>query len=362
MKSFVNFIIFQIFGLAVLFVTIFFPLYFLLPVLQGGNRILLGVLIAIVVALEIIFYIMISIKTYIKPIKTINEAAKKLALGDYNVQVNLKNVDRELKLLSLNINNLANEFENLEQMRKSFVANASHELRSPLTSIQGFLQAMLDGTIEDGDRNQYLEIVLSETRRLGSLINSMLDLSRLESGATPMNMSVFDVNRLINQITQRFEPSLVKKQIGINCKFESDERRVYADKDKITQVLVNLVDNAIKYSPQNSEIDILTHIHGKKIYISVKDMGEGISKKDQMLIWDRFYMTDKARTPSKNKGTGLGLSIVKRIIEEHKEAIWVESSKGLGATFIFTLPLENSSSKESNHSDNKSDEVSNDIP
>lgn len=337
MKIFSSFIFRSVLFMLILFSTVFFPLYFLLPVLSDKNRILLAALICIAAVLEIIAFVLILVKTYVKPISKINEVSERLSLGDYEAKVNLKNADRELKNLSLNINNLANEFEHLEQMRKSFVSNASHELRSPLTSMQGFLQAMLDGTIEDKDKPQYLEIVYNETKRLGSLINSMLDLSRLESGAMPLNPQAFDINILISQVIQRFKPAFSEKSIRMKSSFEYEVSQVYADKEKITQVLTNLIDNAIKYSPSGSEITVTTNIQGKKTYIAVKDNGEGIGKKDQMFIWDRFYTVDKARTPSKSKGTGLGLSIVKRIIDDHKEVIRVESSKGVGTTFIFTL-------------------------
>lgn len=357
MKYFPTFIIQIILFFAVFFSTIFFPLYFLLPIFSGRNDVLLGVLIAIVAVFEVIIFVSVFLKSYLKPIEKINEATQKLSLGDYDTKVNLKGVDSSLKLLSLNVNNVANQFESLEQMRKSFVANASHELRSPLTSIQGFLQAMLDGTIDDKDRNHYLEIVLGETKRLGQLINSMLDLSRLESGATPLNLTDFDVNVLINQVAQKFEPSLKEKNINLYSEFVGKECFVNADRDKITQVLINLVDNAIKYSAVNSQIAVTTHSHAGKLYVNVQDHGEGISKKDQMLIWDRFYMTDKARTPNKNKGTGLGLSIVKKIINDHNEIIWVDSSRGVGSTFIFTLALSGEQAKTQPADNNRKAEV-----
>lgn len=353
MKTISNCVIRAVIFAAILFCTLFFPLYFLLPILTDSNRILLAVLLAIAVIIETICFILVLFKTYITPVTEINKILKKLSLGDYGANINLKHADAELKDLSLNINNLANEFENLEQMRKSFVANASHELRSPLTSMQGFLQAMLDGTIEDNDKTQYLQIVLNETKRLGALINSMLDLSRLESGTMPLNPKRFDANLLINSVTDRFKPALTEKNISLITSFENETAPVFADKERITQVLTNLIDNAIKYSPCDSEIKVSTQLNGNKVFVSVKDNGEGIGKREQMLIWDRFYIGDKARTPSKNKGTGLGLSIVKRIIDEHKESIRVESRKGAGATFVFTLTCYNGNDSENNNGESK---------
>ncbi|MCI8435778.1 MAG: GHKL domain-containing protein [Clostridia bacterium] len=323
--------------LTTLAATIFFPLFFGLPRLNAENRLLLGILVAIVAVSEILVFVFVHYKMLVRPIRTIGDATKKLSSGEYSMRLNLKRVDKDVKSLAIGMNNIANEFESLELMRKSFVANASHELRSPLTSIQGFLQAILDGTIEPAEQDKYLKIVLTESKRLSLLINSMLDLSRLESGKNPPNLTKFEIREMIRQVAERFEPNLQKHGMRLALGLMPEECFVYADRDKIIQVLSNLIDNAIKYSPPNSQIAVTTNMHGKKVYVTVKDNGYGISKKDQMLIWDRFYMADKARTPAKAKGTGLGLSIVKKIIDEHKEVIWVESNAGAGATFIFTL-------------------------
>ena len=340
MKIFGNYIFRSIVCFISVAATVFFPLYFWMPVLSSdANRILLAVLVILLTGIEVTIFVTINYKMLILPMKSINDTAKKLSNGEYDARADIRFADEEVRRLGKSTNNIADEFENLEQMRKSFVANASHELRSPLTSMQGFLQALLDGTIEQKDGEKYLKIVLNETKRLNSLITSMLDLSRIDSGKYPLTMSRFEINAVIRQIIERFEPNLVKKELQLDVDFARPTSFVYADKDKIIQVLINLIDNAIKYSPAFSRILVTTHVRGKKIYISVKDQGFGISKKDQMLIWDRFYMADKARTPNKSKGTGLGLSIVKKIIDDHKEVITVESNKGAGAAFIFSLTL-----------------------
>ncbi len=340
MKVFGSYIFRCTIGLLVFGATVFCPLFFGLPhVSSTVNKALLGILVILLACSEGILYVIFQYKILVAPVKRINQTAKQLSNGAYDARTYIRFADSEVKQLNKTINGIADEFENLEQMRKSFVANASHELRSPLTSMQGFLQAILDGTISAEDREKYLRIVLNETKRLNSLITSMLDLSRMESGKSPLTMSRFEVNAVIRQVVERFEPNLLKKELQLDVDFARPVNFVYADKDKIIQVLINLIDNAIKYSPAYSRILVTTHLHGGKIYIAVKDQGLGIGKKDQMLIWDRFYMTDKARTPNKSKGTGLGLSIVKRIIDDHKEAIRVESNKGSGATFIFTLTL-----------------------
>ena len=346
MKIFENYIFRSAVTLVVFGATVFFPLYFGIPHASSElDRVLLGVITAILAIAEGAVFTFINYKMMISPIKTIRATSKKLIGGDYKSKTDLKIADSEVKKLAKTTNKISEEFNDLEQKRKSFVANASHELRSPLTSMQGFVQAILDGTIAPEDSEKYLKIVLSETKRLNSLITSMLDLSRMESGKIPISKSRFEINAVISQVIEKFETNLVKKELQLDVDFAEDMSHVFADKDKIIQVLINLIDNAIKYSPAYSRILVTTHLHGKKIYVAVKDQGIGISKKDQTLIWDKFYMADKARTPYKNKGTGLGLSIVKKIIDDHNEAIWVESNKGAGTTFIFTLPLYDENAK-----------------
>ncbi len=325
---------------AVIFSTVFFPMVFIYPKVSPDLR---GVIIVIVVfacVFEILAYILIM---HYLVYSNIHSSAKHLndmiKNGDYSPKAHEFTIDEAVSDLESAVNSTAEEYAKLEQGKKSFVANASHELRSPLTSIQGFLQAVLDGTASPDDRQKYLGIALSETKRLNSLITSMLDLSRLDSGKNPLVYGKFDINDVISEVASHFEPSLIKKALQINVDFARENCYVYADKDKIYQVIINLVDNAIKYSPSYSRIILTTSIHENKVYVTVKDFGYGISKKDQMLIWDRFYMTDKSRSPVKTKGSGLGLSIVKKIISEHGEVIWVESNRGAGATFIFTLTL-----------------------
>lgn len=314
-----------------------------MPAQTTTLKIIFGVLTALVTGGAIGICVWLNCKFTVKPIREINAMTEKIVGGDFSARYDVSGIYDEDVLKVINsFNKMANEFENLEQMRKSFVANASHELRSPLTSMQGFIQGILDGTISQQDSHKYLTVVLSETKRLANMVSSMLDLSRIESGKAPIKKSPFEVNETIRRILIKFEPNITKKDISISVEFAKEKTYVFADKARIQQVLVNLIDNAIKYSPSSTTIHITTHIHGKKLYVSVKDEGIGISKKDQMLIWDRFYMADKARTPGKAKGTGLGLAIVKKIIDEHKEIIWVESDKGEGTTFIFTLELYNS--------------------
>jgi len=338
MKFFKNATFRLIFGCVLIMITAILPLYLILKLAPPSFHIAALIGAILLCAGEAVLIVMLHYRLSVKPIRAMTKGSKKITKGEY-VKIESASMDKDLQNLLASLNATAHEFENLEQMRKSFVSNASHELRSPLTSIQGFLQAILDGTIGVEDHEKYLKIVFRETKRLSSLINSMLDLSRMESGKNPLVPLRFELNTVVKQVVERFEPNLIKKELQLDVDFAREMCYVFADKDKIIQVLINLIDNAIKYSPTRSRILITTHLHGKKVYVSIKDNGFGISKKDQMLIWDRFYMADKAHTPTKNKGTGLGLSIVKKIVEDHKEVIWVESNKGAGSTFIFTLIL-----------------------
>ncbi len=323
-----------------LFSTVFFPVVFAYPHISAEMRGVFLVSIVFACIFEVLTYILLSqFLVYSKLSATtahIEEMARDGQPSHIDCGVTIDNAADDLAKAA---DITADEYVRLEQVRKSFVANASHELRSPLTSVQGFLQAVLDGTASNEDSEKYLKIALSETKRLNALITSMLDLSRLDSGKNPLTLVKFDINDIIREIIPKFEPALIKKAVQLNVDFAGENCYVYADKDKIIQVITNLVDNAVKYSPSYSRIILMTSIHGNKAYVSVRDFGYGISKKDQMLIWDRFYMTDKSRSPVKTKGSGLGLSIVKKIIDEHGEVVWVESSRGAGATFIFTLTL-----------------------
>ena len=323
----------------ILFATVFFPMMFAYPPATGEERSIIVVFVIFACVFEVLVYIFVSHYFFYARVNKASKHLCDMAQNGNPEKIFDTSIDNTTEYLFNAVNATADEYVRLEQVRKSFVSNASHELRSPLTSVQGFLQAVLDGTISEADKEKYLNIALNETKRLNALITAMLDLSRLDSGKNPLVLTKFDINDIINDAAARFEPALIKKALQINVEFSQPNCYVYADKDKIIQVITNLVDNAIKYSPAYSRIILKTSVHENKAYVTVRDYGYGISKKDQMLIWDRFYMTDKSRSPVKTKGSGLGLSIVKKIIDELGEVIWVESSRGAGATFIFTLTL-----------------------
>ena len=216
------------------------------------------------------------------------------------------------------------------------VANISHDFRSPLTSMRGYLEAMLDGTIPPEMHEKYLSVVLNETDRLTGLTNSLLTLNNLNTKGMILDRSNFDINQVIKNTSASFEGTCRQKLISIELVLTGEEMFVNADLVKIQQVLYNLVDNAIKFSHKNSCIKIETIEKSNKLLVSVKDNGIGIPKDSVRLIWNRFYKTDLSRGKDR-KGTGLGLSITKEIIQAHNENINVVSTEGVGTEFIFTL-------------------------
>ena len=297
------------------------------------------IIFAVGIILTYISFWVIEAFLFYFPLRKVISAQKKLSAGSPNARLEIATYDTRLSRLVKSYNDTAIELENLEEVRKSFLSNASHELRSPITSIQGFLQAIIDGTIEQDDYMHYIKIVHDETKRLSDVINSMLNLSRLESGNFPVSSVIFDVNELIRSVCVKFQRKIYNKNMSLENDFKIDPCYVYADKEKIEQVLINLIENAINYSPENTQLNVISAAHIKKAYITVEDHGYGIDPNDQQHIFDRFYTVDKARTPTKTKGTGLGLAIVKKIIQDHNEIIWVESEIKKGTRFTFTLML-----------------------
>ena len=271
------------------------------------------------------------------PIKKITEATEHYAAGDMDYELVLDS-DDELGYQAAVLSYMAQKVATAEDDQKKFIANVSHDFRSPLTSIKGYLEAMLDGTIPPEMHEKYLSVVLNETDRLTKLTNGLLSLNNLSTKGMSLEKSIFDINAVIKNIIASFEGTLQKKKISVDLVLTGEELLVEADMSKIQQVLYNLLDNAIKFSYQNSSIKIETTEKKHKVFVSVKDSGIGIPKDSLKLIWDRFYKTDLSRGKDK-KGTGLGLAITKEIIKAHNENINVISTEGVGTEFIFSLPV-----------------------
>ena len=293
------------------------------------------IMLIILFLLSLIILIFFTEIVYI-PLRKITEATEQYASGNMHYEFSVESED-EMGYLAAILSYMASEIARSEDDQKKFVANVSHDFRSPLTSIDGYLKAMLDGTIPPEMYEKYLTIVLNETERLTKLTNSLLTLNNLNTKGIMLNRTDFEINAVIRNVAASFEGTCRKKTIGIELVLTGDEMYVVADVDKIQQVLYNLLDNAIKFSHHDSLIKIETTEKHNKIFVSVKDTGIGIPKDDLKLIWDRFYKSDLSRGKDK-KGTGLGLSITKEIIQAHGENINVISTEGVGTEFIFSLP------------------------
>ena len=268
-----------------------------------------------------------------RPLTAMAHAAGSMARGDFNARAPEAGA-REIRELSQAFNQMAAQLSTLEQSRRDFVANVSHELRSPITSIQGFAQGMLDGTIPAEDHPRYLKVVVDDTHRLSKLIANLLNLSRIENEETSLAWSDFDINETARRVLISRMTQLEEKQLDVNADFEEDPCFVHADSDQIQQVIINLLDNAVKFTPEQGKISIKTRINGDIVALRVKDNGTGILQEDQLHIFDRFYKADKAHTVG--KGTGLGLAICRKIMEKHGQQIRLISGEG-GAEFEITL-------------------------
>lgn len=267
-----------------------------------------------------------------------NRIAHKYMEGDLSSVMDDTSED-ELGFLSASFNYMANELNTLEEDQRKFVSNISHDFRSPLTSIKGYAEAMLDGTIPVEMQDKYLNIIITETERLTKLTSGLIELNQYGGhGKTILDKTDFDINQVIGQTAATFEGACNEKRIVLELVLTGDELFVHADKSKIQQIIYNLTDNAIKFSHHDSSIRIETHVKNEKVFVSVRDSGIGIPKEAIGKIWERFYKTDLSRGKDK-RGTGIGLAIVKEIIQAHGENINVISTEGVGTEFIFTLPF-----------------------
>ena len=296
----------------------------------------ISIILAVIVAGAIVKYF--AQLLVVEPIEEINNAAKRLAKGD--VQERVKVVGKnEIGELAESFNKMAQSIEQSDNIRREFISNVSHELRSPITSIKGFIGGILDGVIPRDKENYYLKIVYDEIDRLARLVNDLLDISAMESGKFNLNISEFDINQTISLCILNLENKIQTK--GLNVKAIFHEKRCFAigDRDRILQVMTNLLENAIKYSDDNGQIEVNISTKGEKIFVSIFNSCNILSENDLNHIWDRFYKSDKSRT---NKiSTGLGLPIVRLILSQHNQDIWVENVEDKGVKFIFTLQRNN---------------------
>ena len=294
------------------------------------------VMIFISIMFSLLLFYVIS-KRITNPVREINNAVNEFAKGNFDKRVEYVSED-ELGELAANINRMATSIDNLERMRSGFVSDVSHELRTPMTTISGFVEGILDGTIDESERDNYLKLVLSESKRLSKLVTDLLDLNRMQNGELPLECSEFDIIDLTYQALVKFEKQIDEGEFEIEMNVPDGKLAVIADKDSITQVLINLLGNAIKFTPHGGTISIRMWKHQLRAYVEIKNTGKGIEPEKLQFIWDRFYKTDQSRSMDKS-GFGLGLCVVKSIIDKHNEKIWVESEPNKYTLFTFSVKL-----------------------
>jgi Signal transduction histidine kinase len=275
----------------------------------------------------------------IAPLKDMSKAAKSFANGQFDVRVPVTGRD-EVSELAVAFNNMAGSLANFEDMRRSFLANVSHDLKSPMMTISGFITNILEGVIPPEKNDYYLGIVKQEILRLSRLVTSLLDISRIQAGDRKFNYETFDICEMAREILISFEEKIEAKKLDVEFECDADNMYVSADKDAIHRVLYNICDNGIKFSDDGGRYSININQKDKKIQVSVYNAGQGITKDDLPYVFERFYKADKSRGLDKT-GTGLGMYISKIMMDAHHEKIWVESEYGKYCQFSFTLQKSN---------------------
>lgn len=305
-------------------------------IIEGGTGSLVGQIVLVALAALILAAagVFLYVRTVMKPLGELTSAAREMAEGNFTARVTSEETGPEIGELATAFNTMADKLSAVESSRRDFVANVSHELRSPITSISGFVQGMEDGSISPEEHPKYLALVADETRRLSKLIGDLLALSRLERDDAALDLTAFDMNEMLRRAVIRRVNDLESRRMEIICNFEDDSCMVRADSDRIEQVVVNLLDNAIKFTPESGQITLTTRTDKNLCIITVADNGAGILPEDRPRIFERFFTADRAHTAG--KGTGLGLSICQRIMEMHGQSIrLLDTSEG--TAFSFTL-------------------------
>ncbi|MGL5767135.1 MAG: sensor histidine kinase [Sarcina sp.] len=286
------------------------------------------------IILSIVIYA-VAERFIINPIEEVNKVSRQIAKGNASERVKINSND-ELGELADNFNSMAEAIEKVEMNRREFISNVSHELRSPMTSIKGFIAGILDGIIPPDKEHFYLKKVSEEIERLTRLISDLLDISAMQAGKLTFNFAKVDINELLKTAVINLEPKVTDKNLSVEIDLNSDDTLVYADRDKLMQVATNLTDNAIKYCVEGGNIKITTASKEDKILVSIYNDSPQLTDEQLKQVWERFYKADKSRT---NKySTGLGLSIVWNIVTNHNQEVWCKNSDdGNGVIFEFTL-------------------------
>lgn len=292
----------------------------------------------IAVSISCLLSLVISFRM-VRPLKRINEATKHYAGGDFSARINTSDVYKELGQLVDSVNKMADSLSVLEESRSSFIANVSHELKTPMTIISGFIDGILDGTVSEEDQKRYLTIVSDEVKRLSRLVVAMLNMSKIEAGKLTLNKSTFSVRDIFIKTLLGFEKLIDEKNIRIDGFDTMENVTVAADETLINQIIYNLLDNAVKFTPEKGTITLSLYTEKKEAVFSVKNTGSGISQNECELVFDRFYKVDKSRGLDV-KSFGMGLYIVKSIIELHKGTITLKTEPDEFTEFIIRIPLQ----------------------
>ena len=299
--------------------------------------ILTYLLIAVAVLALVLCVSYLSTRRMVRPLREMAEAANRFARGDYSARVTPYGEQDEIGILTEAFNGMAESLCRNEARRSEFVANVSHELRTPMTSIAGFADGILDGTIPPEEERKYLAKISSETKRLSRLVRSMLDMSRLQDGDTAARMVRFNLSEMVVQTVLSFEERATKKRLDVSLDMPEDSIYAVGDVDALTRVVYNLMDNAVKFSDEGTELSVSLWKENAKAYTSIRNHGETIPRSELPVIFDRFHKSDRSRSKDRD-GVGLGLYMVREIIAAHQQDIFVTSEDGVTA-FTFTLAL-----------------------
>ena len=275
----------------------------------------------------------INLKNIFRPIEQINEATKKVALGEYDIELETKRED-EIGELTNNFNKMTRGLKSTENLQKEFINNVSHEIKTPVSSIEGFAKFLKDKNLTDEEREEYANIIIEEAKRLENLTGKILKLSKLNNQEIITNKQEIEVAEQIRKAISLLEPKWSKKDIKINVSLE--EKIFLGDEDLIFQVWVNIIDNAIKFSNEGESIDIKVYEKDSNINVEIKDHGIGMKEEELEKVYDRFYQIDRSHS---KEGSGLGLAIVKRIVELSEGKIEIKSKENKGTTVIVKLPV-----------------------
>ena len=297
--------------------------------------------VSLLVVLISVVAMVILVRRQSDPLQQMAQVARAFGHGNLDARVKLADdYSEEVEELALAFNNMAQELQKSEYQRREFVANVSHELKTPMTTISGYVDGILDGTIPENRHRHYLQVVSDETKRLSRLVRSMLDISRMQDASVPEEKKVrFDLEETLGQVLITFEKKITDKNLDVDVDMPAYPVFTHACEDYVTQVVYNLIDNAVKFCPEGGTLGLKIQQGGGKVYVTVSNEGETIPAEELPLVFDRFHKIDKSRAQNRD-GWGLGLYIVKTLVSSHGENISVTSRDGKTA-FTFTMPLVN---------------------